>query len=175
MLEAKGLCSVFYNCVCYIFLFLFSLPKVASRIQAEQNNYDPQLIAQSRAEIETELRDIVLASARAIANNQSPVQHTTPVRVIGNGPHSTQPTQDEKGREREDVKEEKDGRKEESKEEGGREKEGGGMEGTEEAGKRERYPGFRPWPTLQECAAMSLPKTLLFTSTWLSVTAKKIK
>ena len=47
--------------------------------------------------------------------------------------------------------------------------------GTEEAQRRERYPGFRPWPTLQECAAMSLPKTLLFTSTWLSVTAKKIK
>ena len=47
--------------------------------------------------------------------------------------------------------------------------------GTEEAHRRERYPGFRPWPTLQECSAMSLPKTLLFTSTWLSVTAKKIK
>ena len=38
-----------------------------------------------------------------------------------------------------------------------------------------RYPGYQPWPTLQDCAAMSLPKTLLFTSTWLSVTAKKVK
>ncbi|CAI8054896.1 Tetratricopeptide repeat protein 17 [Geodia barretti] len=120
------------------------MQKVASRIQAEQNNYDPQLIAQSRAEIETELRDIVVASARAIANNQSPVQHTTPVRVIGNerGPHSTQLTQDEKGRE--DVKEERDGRKEESEEEGEREKDGGGREATEEPAKRERYPGFQP-------------------------------
>ena len=73
------------------------------------------------------------------------------------------------------MKEERDGRKEESEEEGEREKEGGGREATEEPAKRERYPGFRPWPTLQECAVMSLPKTLLFTSTWLSVTAKKIK
>ena len=73
------------------------------------------------------------------------------------------------------MKEERDGRKEESEEEGEREKDGGGREATEEPGKRERYPGFQPWPTLQECAVMSLPKTLLFTSTWLSVTAKKIK
>ena len=38
-----------------------------------------------------------------------------------------------------------------------------------------RYPGYRPWPSLQDCAAMSLPKTLLFTSTWLSVTAKRVR
>ena len=38
-----------------------------------------------------------------------------------------------------------------------------------------RYPGYQPWPSLQDCAAMSLPKTLIFTSTWLSVTAKKVK
>ena len=80
----------------------------------------PQLIAQSRAEIETELRDIVLASARAIANNQSPVQHTTPVRVIGNGPHSTQPTPDEKGRERDEKKKARRRGRERKRVEGGK-------------------------------------------------------
>ena len=152
--------------------------QIASRIQAENENYDPQLIAQSRAEIEAELREIVVTSARAINNNQSPAQHTTPVKVISNESPLTS-----------------------SRDEGG----GGGRGGeepargegrvvsgidtaTEEFGnsksKRKtknggdnvkRYPGYRPWPSLQDCAAMSLPRALLFTSTWLSVTAKKIR
>ena len=131
-----------------------------------------------------ELRDIVLASARAIANNQSPVQHTTPVRVIKNGPQSPPPastTEDEVERERNEEEEEEEeevkversgGKGKGSSKVGGGEREG---EEEDEVKKRERYPGFRPWPTLQECAAMSLSKSLLFTSTWLSVTAKKIK
>lgn len=40
---------------------------------------------------------------------------------------------------------------------------------------RRRFPGRRPWPTLEECEEKPVPKTVVFTSTWLSVTAKGIK
>ena len=40
---------------------------------------------------------------------------------------------------------------------------------------RRRFPGKQPWPTLEECQEKPLPKTLVFTSTWLSVTAKGVK
>ena len=36
-------------------------------------------------------------------------------------------------------------------------------------------PRSRPWPTLDECDKKPLPKFLVFTSTWLSVTAKGVK
>ena len=36
-------------------------------------------------------------------------------------------------------------------------------------------PRSRPWPSLDECADKPLPKYLVFTSTWLSVTAKGVK
>ena len=138
-----------------------------------------------------------------MANNQSPVQHTTPVRVIRNGAQPSLSTLTEEQREEErETSREKDGETSgDERVNGGDERVNGGDErvnsgdervksgssergkGREEAGdekdsssqKRERYPGYQPWPTLQECAAMSLPKTLIFTSTWLSVTAKKIK
>ena len=35
-----------------------------------------------------------------------------------------------------------------------------------------RFPGTRPWPTMEECSEKPPPKKLVFTSTWLSVTAK---
>ena len=60
------------------------LREVASRIQAESNSYDPQLLAQSHAEIAAGVKEIVVSSARAIANEQSPVQHNLPVRVLPN-------------------------------------------------------------------------------------------
>lgn len=44
----------------------------------------------------------------------------------------------------------------------------------EEESKR-RFPERQPWPTLEECEAASVPKSVVFTSTWLSVTAKGIK
>ena len=37
-----------------------------------------------------------------------------------------------------------------------------------------RFPGTRPWPELEECQQKSLPKSVPFTSTLLSVTAKGI-
>ena len=40
---------------------------------------------------------------------------------------------------------------------------------------RRRFPERRPWPTLEECEDMHVPKSVVFTSTWLSVTAKGIK
>lgn len=40
---------------------------------------------------------------------------------------------------------------------------------------RRRFPGIRPWPTLEECEEKQLPKTVVFTSTWLSVTAKGVQ
>ncbi len=40
---------------------------------------------------------------------------------------------------------------------------------------KKRFPGFRPWPSLEECRGKPLPKYIVFTSTWLSVTAKGIK
>lgn len=169
------------------------MKQVASRIQAENNNYDPQLIAQSRAEIEAELRDIVVASARAIANDQSPVKHTTPVKVISNEkPKPILLKGEERKTLKNDAKEvtldKSDEKPLTDKREGkGLEKEradGKGQSGPKESdiplkmrkkGSTKRYPGFRPWPSLQDCAAMSLPKTLIFTSTWLSVTAKGVK
>ena len=36
-------------------------------------------------------------------------------------------------------------------------------------------PRARPWPTLDECQDKPLPRFLVFTSTWLSVTAKGVK
>lgn len=165
------------------------MKQIASRIQAESNNYDPQLIAQSRAEIEAELRDIVLASARAITNNQSPVTHTTPVKVISS--EKSTPillkaeelkTSDDDGKQvttdktDEEIEKEHKGKVERVVSSG----EGGVREQDLPVKMRKkedvkRYPGYRPWPSLQDCAAMSLPKTLLFTSTWLSVTAKRVK
>lgn len=44
-----------------------------------------------------------------------------------------------------------------------------------EAEMKRRFPGRRPWPTLEECEENPVPKTVVFTSTWLSVTAKGIK
>lgn len=35
-----------------------------------------------------------------------------------------------------------------------------------------RFPGTRPWPTMEDCNEKPPPKKLVFTSTWLSVTAK---
>lgn len=35
-----------------------------------------------------------------------------------------------------------------------------------------RYPGTRPWPTMEECEEKPPPKKLVFTSTWLSISAK---
>lgn len=40
---------------------------------------------------------------------------------------------------------------------------------------RKRFPGMRAWPTQEECDEKPLPKTVVFTSTWLSVTAKGVK
>ena len=40
---------------------------------------------------------------------------------------------------------------------------------------KKRFPGHRPWPTLDECRKKKVPKTIPFTSTWLAVTAKKIE
>ena len=40
---------------------------------------------------------------------------------------------------------------------------------------RKRFPGIRPWPTLEDCQKSPLPKYVVFTSTWLSVTAKGVK
>ena len=41
---------------------------------------------------------------------------------------------------------------------------------------RVRYePRTRPWPAIEDCDEMELPRYLVFTSTWLSVTAKGIK
>ena len=40
---------------------------------------------------------------------------------------------------------------------------------------QKRFPGTRPWPTEEECNEKPLPKTVVFTSTWLSVTAKGAK
>ena len=40
---------------------------------------------------------------------------------------------------------------------------------------KKRFPGHRPWPTLDECLKRKVPKTIPFTSTWLAVTAKKIE
>lgn len=40
---------------------------------------------------------------------------------------------------------------------------------------RKRFPGTRAWPTQEECDEKPLPKTVVFTSTWLSVTAKGVK
>ena len=39
---------------------------------------------------------------------------------------------------------------------------------------KKRFPGTRPWPELEECQQKSLPKSVPFTSTLLSVTAKGI-
>lgn len=40
---------------------------------------------------------------------------------------------------------------------------------------RKRFPSIRPWPTLEDCQKSPLPKYVVFTSTWLSVTAKGVK
>lgn len=164
------------------------MKQIASRIQAENNNYDPQLIAQSRAEIEAELRDIVVASARAIGNNQSPVAQKTPVKVIPN--EKTPPILLKgEGIVKNDVKQETLDKIDENPSTDEKERRDLEQDGKAEGGAKEsdipvkmrkksdarRYPGYRPWPSLQDCAAMSLPKTLIFTSTWLSVTAKGVK
>ena len=152
-------------------LSLSPLLPVASRIQAESNHYDPKMIAESRAEVEAELRNIVIESARAIANNQSPRQRTAPTQVIVNDnkqPH-TPATAEREEREESSI-DFGNGDKNEKKKKESRSRKTKG-----EAEEVKRYPGYQPWPSLQDCAAMSLSKTLLFTSTWLSVTAKKIK
>ena len=40
---------------------------------------------------------------------------------------------------------------------------------------KKRFPGTRPWPTVDECLDQPPPRKLVFTSTWLSVTAKGAK
>lgn len=40
---------------------------------------------------------------------------------------------------------------------------------------RKRWPDNLPWPTLDDCKKNPPPQYVVFTSTWLSVTAKKIK
>ncbi len=40
---------------------------------------------------------------------------------------------------------------------------------------KKRFPGTRPWPTVEECLDQPPPRKLVFTSTWLSVTAKGAK
>lgn len=40
---------------------------------------------------------------------------------------------------------------------------------------RKQFPGYRAWPTQEECDEKPLPATVVFTSTWLSVTAKGIQ
>ncbi len=40
---------------------------------------------------------------------------------------------------------------------------------------KKRFPGYRPWPSLEDCQGNPLPKYIVFTSTWLSVTAKGVK
>lgn len=40
---------------------------------------------------------------------------------------------------------------------------------------RKQWPDNLPWPTLEECRRKPPPQFMVFTSTWLSVTAKKIK
>ncbi len=40
---------------------------------------------------------------------------------------------------------------------------------------KKRFPGTRPWPTVDECLEQPPPRKLVFTSTWLSVTAKGAK
>ena len=40
---------------------------------------------------------------------------------------------------------------------------------------KKRFPGTRPWPTVEECVEQPPPRKLVFTSTWLSVTAKGAK
>ena len=40
---------------------------------------------------------------------------------------------------------------------------------------RKRWPDYLPWPTLADCQQKPPPQYMVFTSTWLSVTAKKVK
>ena len=40
---------------------------------------------------------------------------------------------------------------------------------------QKRFPGYRPWPKLDECHEKPPQKYIVFTSTWLSVTAKGLK
>ena len=40
---------------------------------------------------------------------------------------------------------------------------------------RKKWPENLPWPTLDDCKRKPPPQYMVFTSTWLSVTAKKIK
>ena len=40
---------------------------------------------------------------------------------------------------------------------------------------KKKFPGIRPWPTVEECIEKPPPRKMVFTSTWLSVTAKGAK
>ena len=40
---------------------------------------------------------------------------------------------------------------------------------------RKQWPDYLPWPTLEDCQQKPPSRYIVFTSTWLSVTAKKIK
>lgn len=40
---------------------------------------------------------------------------------------------------------------------------------------RKRWPDYLPWPTLEDCQRKPPSQYMVFTSTWLSVTAKKVK
>ena len=40
---------------------------------------------------------------------------------------------------------------------------------------RKRWPDYLPWPTPEDCQRKPPPQYMVFTSTWLSVTAKKVK
>ena len=41
--------------------------------------------------------------------------------------------------------------------------------------RRKQFPGQRAWPTLEDCTQTPPPRHILFTSTWLSVSAKGAK
>ena len=45
----------------------------------------------------------------------------------------------------------------------------------EEEELRKQWPDYLPWPTLEDCQQKPPSRYIVFTSTWLSVTAKKIK
>lgn len=128
---------------------------------------DPQRIARSAIyeELERETAQIIKEAAEALNRNQTPVLRETKAYTIPGSatpppppppPSETTPTTTEAPpttapKVRKTQKEIRD----------------------EEI--RKRFPGTRAWPTLEECEEKPLPKTVVFTSTWLSVTAKGVK
>ena len=153
--------------------------ELLSQVQLEEYEYDPQLEAQEDAKFSAELEKLVASTARAIANDQTPVQHTAPARVkLRDKPDVVAKESVGKDAAAKDTVAKDTAAKETfAKDTSAKETVAKDTTAKETGKEREvkRYPGYRPWPSLQECAALSLPKSLVFTSTWLSVTAKGVK